>query len=773
MAITENQINDNFQKQIGRAPTPYEINKYSTASIQDLTNLKGTYAKYNPEQSIVDYLAYQGQDPSIKARTDLANMHGITGYTGSFSQNVELLKKMKSGTPTAQPVPGTVAGATPAVAPDYDKQTGLLTDAGRAKGLPEVNANKTDGSIPGSVAGAVNQTDSTNNTETTSPTDSQSSLPPELQTAQQSFNDAQRAVLGVTKQIDEINSTLDRTLQDKRDEIARSGGVVNESQLRSTVLAENAPLLQERRDLLSQRSQLVGEQNIAGKNYTDLQNNYYKNLSVEQNQQRIDETKNQNDIKNKQFEQSLEQKNIKYLKFTDPITGEVSYKDQSTGNTITQSSLTPSTATVASDKAGNSAIAVNNVSGIMDTSGHFVQYNSTQEGFNATIDKITQWQGGHMGLTANSTLKDFVNTWITGKKEGTSAPQGYTAENVAKALGVQTSAKFGSIDPVKLATVVANFETGYESQNDALSSWNPDDESKPSTNSVIANKPDPMYAGRTQNDIWNDAIKLSLDKTYTAQKAVGGLSGGKVPIQNFKSALENKSSALISASGVNSAMLQSEYNALTSAQKKQVDFMANTSRALLGAETGATLTQKLFQDRGINVNDSTFLNKTVNDLTSLFGDSGDIRAYRSAMVEIGNEYAQVFARGGQRSVEGNTLAQNVINGNVKLEDIQTTLDTLQEIGKTVVQSSIDTVKNISNGVGTENVSNFMKFLATGNKDNTTDSINQGIKQYTPIKFEVPAKYNYNYERDYQQAQQAVDGGADPATVWGHFNTLYN
>ena len=52
MATTPNQITDVFQKSIGRAPTPFEIQKYSTASIQDLANLKNTYSSYKPDQSV-------------------------------------------------------------------------------------------------------------------------------------------------------------------------------------------------------------------------------------------------------------------------------------------------------------------------------------------------------------------------------------------------------------------------------------------------------------------------------------------------------------------------------------------------------------------------------------------------------------------------------------------------------------------------------------------------------------------------------------------------
>jgi len=85
------------------------------------------------------------------------------------------------------------------------------------------------------------------------------------------------------------------------------------------------------------------------------------------------------------------------------------------------------------------------------------------------------------------------------------------------------------------------------------------------------------------------------------------------------------------------------------------------------------------------------------------------------MVEVGNEYAQVFARGGQRSVQGTQLAQEVINGDVKLADIQKTLDTLQAIGSTVINTTIDQVRSIAGGGGTDSVADFLNYVYAGSQ----------------------------------------------------------
>ena len=48
--------------------------------------------------SIVDYLKSIGQDSSYSARSALASQYGITNYTGSGEQNLELLNKLQSNT---------------------------------------------------------------------------------------------------------------------------------------------------------------------------------------------------------------------------------------------------------------------------------------------------------------------------------------------------------------------------------------------------------------------------------------------------------------------------------------------------------------------------------------------------------------------------------------------------------------------------------------------------------------------------------------------------
>jgi hypothetical protein len=57
-------------------------------------------AKLNTKTSVVDYLKSQGKDSSYSARKELAKSMGISNYSGTASQNTQLLKQLQSGKST-------------------------------------------------------------------------------------------------------------------------------------------------------------------------------------------------------------------------------------------------------------------------------------------------------------------------------------------------------------------------------------------------------------------------------------------------------------------------------------------------------------------------------------------------------------------------------------------------------------------------------------------------------------------------------------------------
>jgi hypothetical protein len=72
----------------------------------------------NTKQSVVDYLKSQGQDSSMAARKEIAKNLGISNYSGTYEQNVQMLKALQGGsqnqtsTPKASAPSANVAGST-------------------------------------------------------------------------------------------------------------------------------------------------------------------------------------------------------------------------------------------------------------------------------------------------------------------------------------------------------------------------------------------------------------------------------------------------------------------------------------------------------------------------------------------------------------------------------------------------------------------------------------------------------------------------------------
>lgn len=73
-----------------KAPAPP---RYNSGGSHSSKNTNGNY-KGN---SIVDYLASEGQSVTFSNRAKLAKQHGISNYKGTASQNTALLKKLRSG----------------------------------------------------------------------------------------------------------------------------------------------------------------------------------------------------------------------------------------------------------------------------------------------------------------------------------------------------------------------------------------------------------------------------------------------------------------------------------------------------------------------------------------------------------------------------------------------------------------------------------------------------------------------------------------------------
>ena len=70
------------------------------------------FATLNTKQSVVDYLKSQGKDSSMSARKEIAKELGIKNYSGTYEQNVQMLKTLQSQDAKKTETPKTTTTAT-------------------------------------------------------------------------------------------------------------------------------------------------------------------------------------------------------------------------------------------------------------------------------------------------------------------------------------------------------------------------------------------------------------------------------------------------------------------------------------------------------------------------------------------------------------------------------------------------------------------------------------------------------------------------------------
>lgn len=129
---------------------------------------------------------------------------------------------------------------------------------------------------------------------------------------------------------------------------------------------------------------------------------------------------------------------------------------------------------------------------------------------------------------------------------------------------------------------------------------------------------------------------------------------------------------------------------------QQIQYLSTTSRSVANAENGFKQVLSAFPD--LNKASSPLWNKTANELAATL-TGGNRNAFEAGLTEIGNEYAQVFSRGGATTVSSHVAAADVVNGNLSMKDLQGVLNELQAQGKIVVDGAKTAVNGILNNFG--------------------------------------------------------------------------
>lgn len=313
--------------------------------------------------------------------------------------------------------------------------------------------------------------------------------------------------------------------------------------------------------------------------------------------------------------------------------------------------------------------------------GHFLIFASPQDGLNA-IGQLLLNGASYKNVTAEQAIKKY------------NGGGGYGAADV----GLNPNQNFQEQlkDPAKLQSVteqIAKHEgfnvSSNQSSNGALGTMGTPniDTAKPgyATNTVGG-------TGMTQAAVDQQALAYALGDT-----SVLSSRSAKGQPQLQKKAIMNRA-AEINTSG-NIAANKEQLKALSASLTEQTKYLSTVDRSLSNAEDGFKQITDAFSKSGINPTDSKYANTKINDYNNLFGKNQEaLRAFQAGLYEVQNEYAQVFSRGGQRTLEGNKEAQDLLNGNLSISSLMAIQKELQAQGEIVKNGSQAQVQKLQDQI---------------------------------------------------------------------------
>jgi len=439
--LQPNQINDIFNQQLNRDATPHEVVTHQNSPIQTLANLKDTHAKLNPN-SIVDYLTSVGQDSSMANRQKLGQQYGITNV-GTAEGNMALLNAIKSGKPVTPPtVPGAIS-----------TNTTNTTNTDNT-----INTTDTTNTVGGTVAAAATP---------------QAPVDDPIATAKTSVDTAYATQQSAQQAVNDIDKQLAALKQSKMDEIARSGGVVNEASLTSELLRENEPLLARRKELANEYTKANQDYQKAKGDYTNAQNQAAKqaNLDLAKEKQASQESQfaTKTGIQQEQFDTKTA---IQQKQFEDKLiqSGYKKVNDYSDGSKVGEHFVNLSGKSVKIDSTGKETLigsgssigskGSNISSSAVNTSKGNVTYTDFAKVPDAPTDENRNTAyPGTLGATYGQVFEDAVRYAQTGKyqKMGMSSkPSAKAYDTAVKTKAANIAASLGMTETELTAAYKAN-----------------------------------------------------------------------------------------------------------------------------------------------------------------------------------------------------------------------------------------------------------------------------------------------------------------------------
>lgn len=167
--------------------------------------------------------------------------------------------------------------------------------------------------------------------------------------------------------------------------------------------------------------------------------------------------------------------------------------------------------------------------------------------------------------------------------------------------------------------------------------------------------------------------------------------------------------ALQNDPGYNFITQKASVNADSQSLNTQQSYLDTTTRSFNTANDTLAALQTFMQTNGINSGSTTpLINDLQNKVKGGLTDPGAIAAFQSQLATLRNEYSQVLAKGGVRSVETDNEAKSLIPDDLAPADFQKVIDQIKIDANNAIsdgQKQVDTIKARvgSNAGGTTNL----------------------------------------------------------------------
>lgn len=357
---------------------------------------------------------------------------------------------------------------------------------------------------------------------------------------------------------------------------------------------------------------------------------------------------------------------------------------------------------VAAQTAGATAAASNKSQFMLDGNGNLIQVTPSVAGANA------------------STTQPPVPTGTGAFSAKT--PASSTSSNTKFTLGTDGKTVLANGTPIDLPTFQQmTGQTGKSlAQTDFSMVQKPASASSNSNSSSAASL--------------NTGLSPSANQYFLSGDIKSTGAGSETEINKINGQVQNYAASLgitdWSASKVEALNAGDAANYAQTVQK-----LTDTTTALQNADQAFTAIQKMFP--GMNTSSSPLYNMTANYAASTL-TGGQRIAFQGAMTELGNEYAQVFSRGGVTTVNSHVSAAGVIDPDISMKDLASLAESLQANGKIVTQGWANDVNSIIAGYGPKSSSSPASTAPVKNSDGTV-SISTGTYKenadgsYTRVK----------------------------------------